>query len=265
MGDFNMEQLLKSVAVTIGVFMLVSCSDTVGPDSNAADSQISTLTLDVAMVSADELIEDVAELELDFADVIGGVFAEVDAGSAEPIKRSRTKTFYDADGNEQFGFNKLTTASVHILSEVSGEWARGNWSKSGSRNRDITITGLEGEETSRTVNGTGSSARSKSHYSDENGPRSYEMSSTSVITNVIRGVPRKDNPYPLSGTITRNITVEIVNGKNGDETRTKNVVVTFNGTQFASMTIDGEELEVDLSARKGKHPFRKKSKGPPSS
>ena len=70
-----MEQLLKSVALTIRLLMLVSCSDTVGPDSNAADSQISTLTLDVAMVSADELIEDVAELELDFADVIGGVFA----------------------------------------------------------------------------------------------------------------------------------------------------------------------------------------------
>ena len=227
------------------------------------------------MVSADALIEDVAELQLDFGNAMGGVSAAPgEATSSAPLRPVREVTYYDADGNEQDTYDGLTPASVHILSEISGERARDNWSSSVSRTREIRITGLEDTEVIRTANGTGSSTRSRSYHSDENGDSSYEMSGTSVITDVVRPVPqdennpfvpRQRNLYPLSGTITRDVTVVILNGRNGDETRTKNVVVTFNGTQFASMTIDGEELEVDLSARKGKHPFRKKSKGPPSS
>ncbi len=55
------------------------------------------------------------------------------------------------------------------------------------------------------------------------------------------------------------MTVVIVNGPNGDETRTRHVVITFNGTQFATMTVDGESFEVDLSTRSGRHPFRKRA------
>jgi len=79
------------------------------------------------------------------------------------------------------------------------------------------------------------------------------MSSSSVITDVVRAVPKEENNpfvprekilYPLSGTITRDVTVVILNGRNGDETRTKHVVITFNGTQFVTMTVDGEPIEV---------------------
>ena len=44
---------------------------------------------------------------------------------------------------------------------------------------------------------------SRSHHSDENGDRSYDMTSTTVISDVVHAVPREENPYPLSGTITR--------------------------------------------------------------
>ena len=66
-------------------------------------------------------------------------------------------------------------------------------------------------ETTRTVNGTGSSTVSRSHHSDENGDRSYDMTSTTVISDVVHAVPREENPYPLSGTITREMTAVIVN------------------------------------------------------
>jgi hypothetical protein len=42
----------------------------------------------------------------------------------------------------------------------------------------------------------------------------------------------------------------------GTETRTREVVITFNGTQYPEMTVDGEMYEVDLEARDGQRPFR---------
>ena len=260
----------------LGVTMLAACSDITGssgPDGTGLQFG-SLLNLDVAMVSADALIEDVAELQLDFSGAIGGMSAApVEAMSSAPLKRVREVTYYDADGNEQDAYDGITTASVHIVSEISGERARDNWSSSVSRMREITVTGLEGNEVIRTANGIGSSTRSRSYHSDADGDRSYEMSGRSVITDVVRAVPKEENNpfvprekilYPLSGTITRDVTVVILNGRNGDETRTKHVVTTFNGTQFVTMTVDGEPIEVDLLARRGRDPLRKRGgKGPP--
>ena len=128
----------------------------------------------------------------------------------------------------QESFDEVTTASIHILREGNHEGGRENWTGSVSRTRETTITGLEGDETTRTVNGTGSSTVSRSHHSDENGDRSYDMTSTTVISDVVHAVPREENPYPLSGTITREMTAVIVNGRNGDETHTRHVIITFN-------------------------------------
>ena len=263
----------------LSVITLTSCgeiTDLSGPESTELPLR-SVLNLDVAMVSADALIEDMAELQLDFIGIIGGAYAAsaapVEATSPPLLKRVREVTYYDTAGNEQDAYDGVTTASVHIVSEISGERARGNWYSSIARTRAITVTGLAGTEVIRTANGIGSSTRSRSYHSDENGDRSYEMSGTSVITDVVRPVPKEENNpfvpreehlYPLSGTITRDVTVVIINGRNGNETRTKHVVITFNGTQFVTMTVDGEAMEVDLSARKGRDPLRRRGgNGPP--
>ena len=257
--------------VALSVIALAACSDTFGPEGtdSPTDPRLESLvTLDVAMVAADALIEDVAELWLD----IGVGFEGPSLAPAEAVKRQSsgvrtvTKTFYDAEGNEQEAYDKVTTASVHKVIERSGEKSRVNssgtksWSSTTSRTRDRTITGLEGDETTRTANGTGTKSKSRSLHSDENGDRSYDMTGTTVISDVVHTVPRKENPYPLSGTITRDVTVVIVNGRNGDKTRTRHVVITFDGTQFAHITVNGESFEVDLSARDGRHPVRKRGR-----
>jgi len=262
--------------VALSVIALAACSETFGPEgtsSPTAPPRVSRLeslvTLDVAMVAADALIEDVAELWLDIGVGIEGP----SAAPADTVKRQSshvrtvTITFYDAEGNEQEAYDKVTTASVHKVIERSGEKSRVNssgtksWSSTISRIKDRTITGLEGDETTRTANGTGSSTVSKSRHSDVNGDRSYGMTSTSITTDVVHTVPRKENPYPLSGTITRDVTVvKIVNGQDNAKTRTRHVVITFDGTQFAHITVNGESFEVDLSARDGRHPVRKPGK-----
>lgn len=232
-----MKRRLIHELVALSLITLAACSDTAGPESQLE----SLVTLDVAVVSADAIIADVAEQ--------GRVFPPPDGAG--------TVTYYDGLGNVQEVFDELTTASIHIVREGSHEGGSDSWSGTVTRTRETTITGLEGDETIRTVNGAGSSTVSRSRHSDENGDRSYDMTGTTVISDVVHGVPREDNSYPLSGTITRDMTAVIVNGPNGDETRTRHVMITFNGTQFPTMTVNGELFEVDLSTREGRHPLRR--------
>jgi hypothetical protein len=222
-----------------------ACSDGVS-DPNPIDP----LTLDVAMVAADAAIEDIRAM-----DAFMGV-----PGATRSFDRTVSVTFFDADGNEQNAFDGITTATIIRSSEVNRAVEREGWSATIRRTREQTITGLEGEEEQRTVNGSGTEAVSRSRHTDEDGVRTYEMSGTVVWDVVVHGVPREDNPYPLSGTVTRSVTIVITNGPNGDETRERTSVITFNGTQFATLTVDGETMEVDLSARDGRTPFRRRGR-----
>ncbi len=241
-----MKHCAKSEALALGLLVLAACSDTAGPDA-VEDS----LTLDVAMIAADAAIDEFGDIGLLFG---SGTFPA-----------PHTATFYDADGNEQAAQDPITTASIHLLVESTHEFSRDSWSATGTRSRDLWITGLEGEETSRTVNGTGSSNVTRSQHTDTDGTRTYEMSSTSVIEDVVHPVPRTDDAWPLSGTITRDVTITVVGGPDGDVTRSRTVVIIFNGTNLVTMTVyvestvDGESFEVDLSTRSGRHPFRRRS------
>lgn len=262
-----MKNHLMRGLVSSGVIAVAACSDTSGPAGTEYSLLESLVTLDVAETSGDAFIADVAELWLDLDVGLGDMFAaSAEVRGQSSRARTVTKTFYDADGNEQDDYDKVTTASVHIVSESSGERSRSNesgtksWSSTTSRTRDKTITGLEGDETTRTANGVGTKSKSRSHHSDENGDRSYDMTGTTVISDVVHAVPKKENPYPLSGTITRDITAVIVNGRNGNETRTRHVVVTFDGTHLAHFTVNGESFEVDLSTRGKRNPVRKRGK-----
>lgn len=244
-----MKHRVKSEALAFGLLVLAACSDTVGLESSFEDS----LTLDVAMIAADATIDEFGDLALLFG---GGAFLAPSAASPRTV--TYTATFYDADGNEQGTRDPLTTASIHLIVEGTHEFSRDSWSATGTRSRDLWITGLEGEETSRTVNGTGSGTVTRSQHTDLDGTRTYDMSSTSVIENVVHPVPRTDDAWPLSGTITREVTINIVNGPNGDVTKSRTVVITFNGTNLATMTVGGETFEIDLSTRSGRRPFRRR-------
>jgi hypothetical protein len=243
-----MSSRLVHKLVTVSLIALAACGDKAGPDLQLE----SLVTFDVAVVSADAVIADVAEQ--------GHVFPLPDGIGIV--------TNYDALGNVQEAFDEVTTASIRIVREGIYEGGHAGWSGAVTRTRETTVTGLEGDETTRTVNGTGSSTVSRSSHSDENGDRSYNMTGTTVISDVVHAVPKEGNPYPLSGTITRDMTAVIVNGPNDDETHTRHVVITFNGTQlatlnvfygvqFATMAANGELFEVDLSIRDGRRPLRR--------
>jgi len=237
-----------ATGLVVGLLAVAACDDS-PTDTSDLDQLIN---YDVAMVSADATIEDVRALR----DVHnGGFFMEGRSGT-------RSVTFYDAAGGEQDAYDEMTTASIHMVMEMTRELERENWSASVTRNRDMTVTGLEGAETTRTVNGSGSEAMTRSRHDDEAGLRSYEMNGTRTIENVVHEVPR-EGTYPLSGRITRIMSITITT-EEATETRTREVIVTFNGTQYPDMTVDGEAFEIDLEARDGERPFRGGRHGPHS-
>ena len=224
----------------VSLLALAACDDS-PTDTNALDQSIN---FDVAMVSADATIEDVQALR---DAQHGGFFMNGRSGT-------RSVTFYDASDVEQAAYDEMTTAKIHMVMEMTRELEREGWSASATRSREMTVTGLEGAETTRTVNGSGSEAMTRSRHTDTQGLRTYEMTGTRTIENVVHEVPR-DGAYPQSGTITHNMSITITT-EGGTETRTREVVITFNGTQYPEMTVDGEMYEVDLEARDGQRPFR---------
>ncbi len=219
---------------------LAGCDDTVGPEDSFAE-----LNADLALFMADAVDEDLAVMALSVpAGVEGGPsLADVDRTT------TRSRTFYDGSGAVMDSYDPLLTASITTVTETSGAISRSGLEMTLDRSRTMTVSGLEGEETERTWNGTGVDARTRIRTLDTGESRSYDFSGTSTTTDVVRSLDRDAHPWPLSGTITREVVVVILNGPNGDETRTRTVTVTFNGTQFAELVVDGEVFEIDLDQR----------------
>jgi hypothetical protein len=90
------------------------------------------------------------------------------------------------------------------------------------------------------------------HVTESSVARRTKLQSIDVISNVVFNLPRSANPYPQSGSITNDITVSsTVDRASGQYTRTatRHVVVTFNGTSTAAMTIGTRSCTIDLATR----------------
>ena len=236
-------------------------------DSTGLDSLDDGLLLDMAIAAADATLEDVGTWAMPFAfyepgrvDAAGGPGRLGDRhGIGEALSGTRTQTFYDAVGVEQESYDEESTASIHFESEVSGDVARDDWTATIYRLRDMTISGMAGEETHRTWNGTGEEDITRSRNVEEDGTvRTAEMSGTFTYSDVVVPVPGSETRYPISGTITRSVNGSVVNGPNGDETRVANITITFDGDETAIIVVNGEEREIDLTTREGRGPLRKR-------
>jgi hypothetical protein len=124
----------------------------------------------------------------------------------------------------------------------------------------MTASGLQGDEQKRTWNGTGAFSAKRTVVREATS-RSYEITGALKVSGV--EVPRWNNEtkdgWPLAGTIERTMTVKTTDRDGKAVSFTRKIVVTFNGTQFASATItrrDGstETFQIDLAARRAKQP-----------
>jgi hypothetical protein len=104
-----------------------------------------------------------------------------------------------------------------------------------------------------TNNGRG--AHSDTTYSrDSTGVRTYISTGNVVTLNMIRLAPELANPFPASGTMTFTETIQMsfvgpndTNRSSSSKSRT--VVVTFNGTSTPSVSLDGKTCDLNLLAR----------------
>ena len=228
-----------------------------------AETPEERLAADLAVVAGDATYEDVGVMHTQFGafgiptgDVPrtggwhGGCPYDAASGrfvcpvlSANGRTMARSYAFADASGAPQAAYDAVTTESANFRSTMSGAVAREGWSATVSHERDMTVSGLSGAETSHTINGTGSSAQMRSRHTDAS-DRTYSMSSVATFTNVVVPFPRTRGAWPTSGTITRTVTAT----REGDgETHTRTTVTTFNGTRFATLTVGERTFTLDLA------------------
>ncbi|MGQ0703593.1 MAG: hypothetical protein ACT4PM_10725, partial [Gemmatimonadales bacterium] len=162
---------------------------------------------------------------------------------------TRSYQFKDENGNVQQQYDPLLTASANLRTMVDGELSHDAWSASIHRERDLTATGLLGEETQRTWNGTGASAITRSRHTDNGEERSYNLSCETTVDDVVLPVPRSDERFPISGTITIHCTVTFVGGPRDGQTIERTMTITFDGDQTATVTVGDRTFEIDLKAR----------------
>lgn len=218
-------------------------------------SEVTTIdeqvNLDVATFAADQTGDDIILMTLGGDQIMGPRAGPPFDAS---ISYSRTVTFYDASDAVQAAYDPELTAKLNIVADLEGSrtrtWDGGTMTVEINRHRDLWVSGLLGQETSRTWDGEGNSDVNRVAQSDERGTRTYEMTSSTLIEGVVVPVPRSADAWPLEGTITKQVTVVVVNGLGDTITRERTVVITFNGTQFVTATVNGEEFEIDLAARR---------------
>jgi hypothetical protein len=267
--------LRAATALTLAaVFTACGDSTTEPTDSGVSASVSNATTLDVATVSGDAAQEDVETFKvnrgafglatLDFerfsrwdpcpydATAKRFVCAERSRG---PFSYNRSYAYADEAGAAQAAYSATATAAANFKWNLSGTITREKWSGSMSRDRDITLSGLLGANNTVTVNGTGKAERQRTRFlRDSAGPngltREYSLESTLAIVNVVTPAIKLPDAWPASGTITRNYKVTRIDATNGNTVTTRNSVVTFNGTQFAALVVNGKEFVLDLATGK---------------
>lgn len=257
----------RTLAATAAILVLAACSDA---PTSPSTSRLLQETLDVANVAGDAVAEDVSLMRTQNGafgaptsdatrtgawrnDCVFNVSTQRFAcpdHSRNGMTISRSFQLLNAAGEPQSAHDPVTTASANFVTTIAGSLVRENFSATFSRQRNITVSGLEGNETTHILNGTGATSSTRSRHSDDGPERAYSMSATTSIVNVVVPFPHAPEAWPLSGSIIRQISVS----RDGDgfqaRTRSRTVTVTFNGTQFVPLVVGDRTLTLDLATGK---------------
>jgi hypothetical protein len=260
--------LTRVAGATLLVTALFGCSD-VSTGPTARDLTIQE-TLDVAAVTGDAVVEDIQMMGLHEAALGHGVLVLPRLGRwlesncrftastgrfacpdlrFGPFTIARSFQLLDANGQPQAAYDRLTTASANFVTTVSASISRSQFDATYSRHRDLTVSGLLGGGTTHTFNGTGAGSVS-SHHTGGGAARSYSMTSTMMLTNVVVPVPWRVGGWPRSGTITRQVSYSREGARGEGRSGTRVVTITFNGTELVPMTVNGAPFTLDLATGK---------------
>lgn len=157
--------------------------------------------------------------------------------------------FFDAGGTEQPGFDEQTTDRIHATSWLRGEYADANGLFTLGSGAEWDATGLAPGSDRQTTNGS----RADSvhwEYQDDSTSASYTTRATGDVRSVVRMKPIGEG-YPLSGSIRWTLFVDlhvVANSGSADHTLRGSALVTFNGTRFVPLVLNGRHhytLDLD--------------------
>jgi len=239
---------LRLIAAAGLLITLAACDTTTDPMSSdfAADLAVAAMSGEAAAQHVEMMRGPGGPLGFGFrADP--GKFECTDGGR-DGLTVTRTCSFFTKGGTSQTAYDPATTDKVVLEVEVDGNLDRGHMSGTIHRESELTVTGLDGAETSMTWKGTSSGTSTRVHTRD-GGTMQMDMRENEAIGDVVIPVPRTPTSWPTAGTITRQVTVTFTGGPKDGTTETRNVTITFNGTQFATIQVNGESFEFDLAKR----------------
>jgi len=244
-----------TIAIIAAAISLAGCEQSSGPND------FDQVGFDAAVVAADAAREDLEMMHGPKLGGPGGVFPQLLGGRpdcpktqdiflCDPIERdgisyTRTVAYRNANGELQDGYDEATTASIEYEIAISGDKERTGWSASMIRNLNLVVTGLLAGTGEVEWDGSGSSEMKRSRHFEDGTERSYAMTSTSQLVDVVMPYPREEDSWPLSGSVTRSMSMTRGSG----ETLQKEVTVEFDGTSVVTVTVDGETFTADLSER----------------
>ncbi|HXY30732.1 MAG TPA: hypothetical protein VEI06_08470 [Gemmatimonadaceae bacterium] len=271
--------LAAAAAMVLAAAACNSDSTSPSPDSVSAQQEAS----DIGVAAADATGDDVDFLYVSVPSAIGS--AEVatppggaaaagiaswslggpcpyDAGTGrhvcptvtngQGLSLDRSYAFFMGTTPQEF-FNASSTTSINFLRHVFGTVTMMNWNATVDRSRDLTVTpGSNGAwNFQRLWNGTGQGTETAQN-TDGSVSRTYSLQTATTITDVLVGVPRAQNPWPLSGTITHDFTG--TRTRVGAKTVTKTVsyvaTITFNGQSIVPLDVGTRQFCLDLLTRR---------------
>jgi hypothetical protein len=268
-----MRNVSSAVVLAAAAALFMAGCDTAG-EPEIPDN----LNFDAAVVAADGTLEDLQMMHGPRLGLPGIVFPplpnETDCTTAEGrfhcrgieregLTHARTITYLDASGaaivddNGNPLYDEARTDGIHYEISVVGDLSREWWSANIDRQRDLTVTGLLNDNDDDDSNddgvvtwiGSGTGDVERSRHTDGDELRTYRMVSSSAINDVVVPYPRREDGWPLSGTVERSVTMTRTLPDGETETVERDVTVTFDGSQFVEVTVGDDTFTLDLSER----------------
>lgn len=236
-------RLIYALAAVTG---LAACTDVNAP-SDLTDTQIAA---DLAQSSGDAIATDITQAIQNEGSFAGAPALNA-AGMAQDTSALtvvRTRTCYDAQhAVVQCGPGAV---SMRVTATIDGTVQRDNFTGIIHRTRDMTISGLGANSTTRTHNGFGTS-NDTTTFTGSRGTRHAEESTSDSVVNLVFQLPHSSNPWPISGQIIRNVdaTITLTRADNTTVTRIidRRVVVTFPADAQGNVAIQVGDLSCSLN------------------
>ncbi len=264
---------IRNAAVALAMALAVgACDDSTGPDGLGPEDLDALATQELAVVATDGAVQDVGFMNKSgtpglrfpffrFPDFTGdkpdcpeegGQFRCGARKGMEGLDVTRSLTFYDQFNGAMEGYNPEFTARIEFQLAVEGTVERLNFTANVHRDRYLEVSGLLDDETERTWNGNGTSDVSREGTLPNGAYHNVRVQKASQILGVVVPVPVDDEvAWPTEGQIVSEATITHTTESGEVQVTTKKAVIEFDGDSTATLTIDGESQEVDLSQRPG--------------